>query len=84
MPAFVARGLEDADLVDAYEARPPYQRNDYLGWIGRAKREETKLRRFAQMLDELRSGDIYMKMAWRRGRGGADDETTIPNGSTNP
>ena len=49
----------------AYRARPPYQRNDYLGWIDRAKRPETKARRLQQMLDELEQGDVYMKMAWR-------------------
>ena len=31
--------------MEAYQARPPYQRNDYLGWIDRAKRPETKARR---------------------------------------
>lgn len=65
MPPFVADALGEAGLIEAYEARPPYQRNDYLGWIGKAKRDETKQRRLAQMLDELRSGDVYMKMAWR-------------------
>jgi len=49
----------------AYRARPPYQRNDYLGWIDRAKRPQTKARRLQQMLDELEQGDVYMKMAWR-------------------
>ena len=46
-----------------YEARPFYQRNDYLAWIARAKREETRERRLAQMLDELEQGGVYMKMA---------------------
>ncbi len=54
--------------MGAFENRPPYQRNDYLGWIGRAKRDETKIRRLHQMLDELRAGDIYMRMAWRPSR----------------
>ena len=65
MPPEVERALEDADLMEAYQARPPYQRNDYLGWIDRAKRPETKARRLQQMLDELEQGDVYMKMAWR-------------------
>ena len=65
MPAFVADALEQAGLFEAYEARPPYQRNDYLGWIGKAKRQDTQERRLAQMLDELRRGGVYMKMAWR-------------------
>ena len=46
----------------------PYQRNDDLGWIDRAKRPETKARRLQHLLDELEQGDVYMKMAWRAGR----------------
>ena len=55
-------------LLDAYHARPAYQQNDYLGWINRAKRPETKERRLQQMLAELEHGDVYMKMDWRPGR----------------
>ncbi len=51
--------------MDAYHSRPPYQQNDYLGWINRAKRDETKMKRLQQMLDELERGDRYMKMTWR-------------------
>ena len=65
MPAFVREGLLERGLMDAYRSRPPYQRNDYIGWIIRAKREETQLRRLAQMLEELEAGDRYMKMSWR-------------------
>lgn len=64
MSAEVRAALEQRDLLDAYLERPPYQRNDYLGWIGRAKREETRAKRVAQMLDELEAGDRYMKMKW--------------------
>lgn len=67
MPAFVREALEAKKLTGAYEARPPYQRNDYLGWIARAKLPATQQKRLAQMLDELRRGDVYMKMAWRKG-----------------
>ncbi len=45
-----------------YGERPFYQRNDYLGWIGRAKRAETRAKRIAQMLDELEEGGVYMGM----------------------
>jgi len=68
MPSFVEEALRQRDLVGAYEARPPYQRNDYLGWITRAKREETRMKRLEQMLAELKQGDVYMKMAWGPGR----------------
>lgn len=62
MPDDVARALEARGLKAAYNARPAYQRNDYLGWIGRAKQAETRHRRLAQMLDELEAGGVYMKM----------------------
>ena len=53
-PAFVREALVEAGLMQAYRERPPYQQNDYVGWITRAKREATTARRLAQMLDELR------------------------------
>lgn len=68
MPDFVRRALIERGLMEAYQSRPPYQRNDYLSWINRAKLERTKRSRLAQMLDELERGDRYMKMAWRPAR----------------
>jgi len=65
MPGFVREALIEAGLMEAYRQRPPYQRNDYVGWITRAKREETQQRRLAQMLEELERGDRYMKMSYR-------------------
>ncbi len=65
MPEFVHSALVDRKLVDAYDARPWYQRNDYLGWITQAKRDETIHRRLTQMLDELERGDLYMKMPYK-------------------
>jgi uncharacterized protein YdeI (YjbR/CyaY-like superfamily) len=65
MPAAIRRALLEQNLIDAYRARPPYQRNDYLGWIAQAKRPETRAKRLGQMLDELRGGKRYMKMPWR-------------------
>ena len=64
MPDDMRRALEARGLVNAYEGRPPFQRNDYLGWITRARKPETRQKRLAQMLDELEDGDIYMKMRW--------------------
>ena len=65
MPASVEQALVERGLMQAYRARPSYQRNDYLGWINRAKRTETKQRRLQQMLAELERGNVYMKMDWR-------------------
>lgn len=68
MPEDITRLLDEHGLTEAYAERPPYQRNDYLGWIARARRPETRERRIAQMLEELRGGERYMKMSWRTGR----------------
>jgi uncharacterized protein YdeI (YjbR/CyaY-like superfamily) len=65
MPDFVRKALAARKLTAAYDARPPYQRNDYIGWITRAKLPETQQKRLEQMLDELAKGDAYMKMAYR-------------------
>ena len=62
MPNDVRQHLSERKLFNAYEARPFYQRNDYLAWIGRAKRPETRQARIDQMLDELDRGGVYMKM----------------------
>ncbi|WP_163272445.1 YdeI/OmpD-associated family protein [Chelativorans alearense] len=64
MPDDVRAELEKRGLMAAYEARPPYQRNDYLGWIARARRPETRQKRLDQMLDELERGGAYMRMRW--------------------
>lgn len=69
MPEFMWAALVEQGLDGTYRSRPPYQQNDYIGWIMRAKQEETRDRRLAQMLDELRSGDRYMKMAYNAKRG---------------
>jgi len=65
MPGFVREALARRGLMAAYRERPPYQRNDYIGWIVRAKREETRMKRLNQMLDELEDGHLYMKMKYR-------------------
>ena len=65
IPDFVKEALLARGLMEAYRARPAYQQNDYIGWIGRAQREATIQKRLAQMLDELEAGDVYMKTAYR-------------------
>jgi uncharacterized protein YdeI (YjbR/CyaY-like superfamily) len=64
MPDFFSDALNARKLMDAYLARPDYQRNDYIGWITHAKLEATKQKRLNQMLDELERGGVYMKMKW--------------------
>ena len=64
MPDFVREALDERGLRAAYDARPPYQRNDYLLWINKVKREDTKQKHLAQMLDELEAGGLYMGMKW--------------------
>lgn len=65
MPDDIADVLAESRLRDAYDDRPHYQRNDYLAWIGRAKRPETRVKRINQMLSELQEGGVYMGMQHR-------------------
>jgi uncharacterized protein YdeI (YjbR/CyaY-like superfamily) len=65
MPAFIREALNARKMMEAYRARPPYQQNDYIGWITRARRPETQEKRLIQMLEELEQGDVYMKMDWK-------------------
>ena len=66
MPEFVRDELIECGLMDAYLSRPPYQQNDYVEWISRAERSETKPKRLVQMLAELEQGDVYRKINYRR------------------
>lgn len=68
MSDFIREALAAKKLTAAYDARPPYQRNDYIGWITRPKLPATQQKRLAQMLDELANGNAYMKMAYRAKR----------------
>ena len=64
MPPFIRDAINGRNLMDAYHSRPPYQQNDYIGWITRAKLEATRQKRLKQMLDELEGGKLYMNMIW--------------------
>ena len=62
LPDHIRSALEHAGLADDFYTRPAYQQNDYLAWIERAKRPETKEKRLLQMMRELEAGGIYMNM----------------------
>ena len=62
MPDDVAELLAQHRLRSNYDERPAYQRNDYLAWIARAKRPETRDKRVMQMFSELAEGGGYMGM----------------------
>jgi uncharacterized protein YdeI (YjbR/CyaY-like superfamily) len=64
MPDFIREALDEKGLMEHYSARPAYQRNDYIGWIQRAKLDVTRKKRLDQMLEELQRGNVYMKMKW--------------------
>ncbi|WP_338826773.1 YdeI/OmpD-associated family protein [Bradyrhizobium sp. 27S5] len=65
MPASIRRELDAGGLMQAFNERPPYQRNDYLYWIARSVRAATKRKRIDQMLEELKAGGVYMGMEHR-------------------
>lgn len=62
MPDDVATALKAGGVRAGYDRRPPYQRNDYVGWIGRAKEDATRRKRIGQMVEELKAGGVYMGM----------------------
>ena len=64
LPGGIKNILLAENLLESYENRPFYQRNDYLHWITDAKREETRNKRIRHMLEELRAGNIYMNMEY--------------------
>lgn len=64
MPGFVKTALAKHKLLDAFRARPEYQRNDYLKWLEQAKLPALREQRLAQLLDELGKGDVYMGEPW--------------------
>ncbi len=63
MPDSIRLRLTQRSLMDAYRARPAYQQNDYIGWITRARREATREKRLAQILEELKSGKLCKILA---------------------
>jgi uncharacterized protein YdeI (YjbR/CyaY-like superfamily) len=65
MPDDVREALVKRGLQEAYDARPAYQRNDYLAWLAQAKRAATRQKRLDQMLNELAQGGVYMSMRHR-------------------
>ena len=68
MPADIQRTLAKRRLMAAYRARPAYQQNDYIGWITRAWRDDTRQKRLARMLHELADGGLYRGTAHRPSR----------------
>jgi len=66
IPQDVADTLNSENLMEAYRSRPAYQQNDYIGWILRAKKAETRNKRIAQMIFKLRDGTLYMGMKHRK------------------
>ena len=65
MPDFVKKALDKNNFMHKYKSRPAYQQNDYMLWINNAKKQSTKEKRMNQMLDELKRGNVYMKMKWK-------------------
>ena len=75
MPDFLHSALLTHGLLEAYQQRPAYQQNDYIGWITRAKHQGTQDKRLQQMLDELTTGDRYMRMAYPAGEAPRKERT---------
>lgn len=64
MPGNVRTALDKRKLMDAYMARPEYQRDDYLKWIATAAGPAAKQKRLDQMLEELDKGGLFKGEPW--------------------
>jgi len=64
MPGNVKTALEKRKLMDAYLARPEYQRIEYLKTIANAYGTAAKDKLLEQMLGELENGKLYRGAAW--------------------
>jgi hypothetical protein len=64
MPGNVRAALDKRKLMDAYLARPDYQKGDYLKWIALAAGPAAKQKRLDQMLDELEKGNVFKGEPW--------------------
>lgn len=62
VPKDIDLAIDAAGAREDFELRPPYQQNDYVGWIVRAASDATRAKRLRQMLDELAAGGVYMGM----------------------
>jgi FKBP-type peptidyl-prolyl cis-trans isomerase (trigger factor) len=61
MPPHIKVALEERQVRADFDARPAYQRSDYLAWIVRAKEVRIQEKRLQQMLDELEAGGVFMR-----------------------
>lgn len=64
MPGNVRTALEKRKLMDAYLARPEYQRIEYLKAIAKAYGAAAKDKLLDQMLGDLENGQLYRGEAW--------------------
>jgi uncharacterized protein YdeI (YjbR/CyaY-like superfamily) len=64
MPGNVKAALDKRNLMDAYLARPAYQKDDYLKWISLAAGPAAKQKRLDQMLEELEKGNAFKGEPW--------------------
>lgn len=70
LPTDLETSLIQARQLENYKARPRYQRTDYITWIERAARTETREKRITQMIEELQGGDSYMGMSYKANKKG--------------
>jgi hypothetical protein len=68
LPDDIREALNLRGLMDAYQSRPPYQQNDYIGTlcVTPARPTATKLKRLDPMPAELESGKFYTRIDWKK------------------
>ena len=67
MASFIRETLNERDLMKSYKESTSTLSIERLHRLAyRAKLEATRQKRLNQMLDELESGGVYMKMLWKK------------------
>lgn len=64
MPGNIKAALQKRKLLEAFDARPAYQRDEYLKWVALAAGPAAKQKRLDQMLDELEKGGLFKGEPW--------------------
>jgi uncharacterized protein YdeI (YjbR/CyaY-like superfamily) len=67
-----ARFRARADAWEWFTAQPPWYRRAAVHWVTTAKRQDTRDRRFQQLIDDSAAGRAVPPLTRRTGRTGAD------------
>ena len=65
LPADVRHALVGHGVLGAFKERSPYQQDDHIARVNRARVVESRVARVMELVAELQHGDPFMRTAWR-------------------